>query len=365
RALVVDPGTTALVEIPSPKLDEPTTIVDERYKGLTRHGEGTLHVITTRTGDDANDMRRELATTSLADMSRHYLNFYVKQDPNIRLGSPLKVEDDVERNVLVIREHYLVGKFWGEQLRREFDAFSISDHVTEPSISRRTMPLAVQHPVHVRHLISVDLPEPFPSDATNSHVKGPAFRVDFGVDVRNTRLTLDYRYQSLASVVEPQQIDKHLEAIRGTNDQLGYWLKLGAAKAALPQQDPWVEAALGIAFVLILLGCLGAVILPRNPKATWNSLRARLRKRAFTRKLASSAGDSAQSAIPIAGPDALMTSLQKLRCDCGAKGADTVAPLRREAVILGDRNLTVVQWRCPKCSQDRRAYFEDTTAKAA
>ena len=27
--------------------------------------------------------------------------------------------------------------------------------------------------------------------------------------------------------------------------------------------------------------------------------------------------------------------------------------------------VTLVQWRCPRCSQDRRAYFEDTASKAA
>ncbi|MDY7232609.1 DUF3857 domain-containing protein [Hyalangium rubrum] len=364
RALVVDPATTALVEIPRPQLNEPTTVVEETYHAMDRWKEGTLRVVTTRTGSDANRMRRELATTSMADLSRSYLNFYARVDPKIRQGSPMAVEDDEKRNVLILREHYVIDRFWANGGRRDFEGAFIETQLWEPAITRRTMPLAIQHPVHLLHRITLHGPDTLDVRSSHSSVMGPAFRVDFGVEPRGSRLVLDYRYRSLASVVEPQRIEEHLKAVRSTRDQIGYWVKLGTT--ANPGVTRGEYDSLGcVAVSVVLLVCLAFVVLPRSPRALWGQLRARLRKRAFVRKLVSSAGDTAQSAIPISGPEALRASLRKQRCDCGAGGPDPLAPLRHEAIVFGERHLTLVQWRCPSCSQERRVYFEDTVSRAA
>ncbi|MFB1481635.1 DUF3857 domain-containing protein [Corallococcus sp. RDP092CA] len=365
RALLVTPGTTALSVIPAPTLAEPSVFVDETYVAMDRDGAATLDVVTTRTGESANSMRRALARTSLSEVSRYYFNFYAKTDAKLSIAKPMTVDDDAVKNVLVLREHYRIEDFWSSDGRREFRAHALRQHLAEPSYSHRAFPLEVEHPVFARHRITLkgrDLPLVKTEDEV---VEGPAFRFEADTRSEGKTLLLDYTYRSTADSVPPERIAEFVKAVRATEDQRGYYIQLRSrADRRHASSGPSGEAGAILLGVLATCLVLWFVIAQGGPVELWRKGRAWGRRRAFARKFdADHQGDSAGSAIPISSPQELLSTLGRLRCACGGSSAAPRDSLRHEAVVLGERHLTLVQWQCPTCA--RRAYFEDKGSRAA
>lgn len=367
RALLVVPGTTALSVIPAPTRTEPSVFVDETYVAMDRNEPATLDVVTTRTGESANSMRRALASTSLSELSRYYLNFYAKTDAKISIAKPMSVDDDAVKNVVVLREHYLIEDFWSPGGRREFSAHALREYLAEPSYSHRAFPLAVEHPVSARHRITLTSNELPSVNTTHDVVNGPAFHFESDSRSDGKTLLLDYRYRSTADSVPPERIAEYVKAVRDTEDDRGYYIQLASrtARRRAPP-TPADEARDLVAKVVVTCVVLWFVISKASPKELWRKGRAWGRRRAFARKFdADHQGDSAWSAIPISSPQELLSKLGRLRCACGASSEAPRDSLRHEAVVLGDRHLTLVQWQCPTCARARRVYFEDKGSRAA
>ncbi|MBN8232797.1 DUF3857 domain-containing protein [Corallococcus macrosporus] len=367
RALIVAPGTTELSVIPAPTLKEPSVFVDETYVATDRDGPATLDVVTTRTGESANAMRRMLAGTSVSELSRFYFNYYAKKDAKITVASPMTVDDDTVKNVLVVHEHYRIEDFWSSDARRDFSAHTFHAYLKEPGYSRRAFPLEVEHPVFARHRITLKSGEPLHDGADHDVVDGPAFHFEADTRADGKTLVLDYRYQSLADAVPPERIAEYVKAVRATEDNRGYYVQLGSRERRLrTSPPPSGEAGAILLGVIATCVVLWFVIAQGGPVELWRKGRAWGRRRAFARKFdASHQGDSAWSAIPITGPQELLSTLGRLRCACGATSDAPRESLRHEAVVLGERHLTLVQWQCPTCARARRAYFEDKGSRAA
>ncbi|WP_158623476.1 DUF3857 domain-containing protein [Corallococcus sp. CA053C] len=367
RALIVSPDTQGLATIPPPTLEAPSTFVDETYVAPDRDGAVTLDVVTTRTGDMANGMRRTLARTSLSELSRYYFNYYAKTDAKISLARPMTVEDDPAKNVLVVREHYRIENFWSDDGRRDFDAHALREYLSKPDITHRTFPLAVEHPVFIRHRITLQSGTPLFVTSRRGRVDGPAFQLEADTRSDGKTLVLDYRYRSVADAVPPDRIPDHLKALRQSEEERGYYVQLGGRQARLnAPRGPSTGGGLFLIAVMVLSGLLWFVIDQGGPVELWRKAGARTRRRDFSRKFEPvHQGDSAGAAIPITGPHELLSTLGRLRCACGASGEAPPDSLRQEPIVLGERQLTLVQWQCPTCARARRVYFEDRGTRAA
>ncbi|WP_404362845.1 DUF3857 domain-containing protein [Corallococcus coralloides] len=366
RALIVAPGTTELSVIPAPTLTEPSVFVDETYVATNRDRPATLEVVTTRTGESANAMRRMLASTSLSELSRYYVNYYAKTDAKIAVEKPMTVDDDPAKNVLVVREHYRIEDFWSADGQRDFAAHGLREYLKEPSYSRRAFPLEVQHPVFARHRITLKADGSLPGGKEHSTVDDPAFHFESDTGANGKTVVLDYRYRSLADSVPPERIAEYVKAVRSTEEHRGYYVQLGSRPVRRARHDP--AGASGAILLGVIATCvlLMFAVVKGSPLELWRKGRAWGRRRAFARKFdADHRGDSAGSAIPITSPQELLSTLGRLRCPCGATREAPRDTLRHEAIILGDRHLTLVQWPCPACARARRAYFEDKGSRAA
>ncbi|MBJ6766136.1 DUF3857 domain-containing protein [Myxococcaceae bacterium JPH2] len=367
RALIVAPETTGLVEIPQPKLEEPSTFVEETYRATDRQGGAELRITRTRKGADAARMRQVLATLSLAELSRSSLNFYAKRHANLRLGSPLAVEDEPGRDVFITREHYLIDDFWSDAGSHEFGGSLVSSQLWEPTITQRTHPLEISHPVHVHHRIIVEAPHVLAISSEHSAVEGPAFRVDFGVEANGPRLTLDYEYRSLSAVVEPAKLKEHLDAVRSVENQTGYTVSLGDEMTYRPPRRGAEPVRFGWAGVIAALVFSGTVwfFINRSPVRLWRDFRSYWRRRAFARKFTASAGENAQAPLRVSSAAQIREHMTTVRCACGKSGAGNSPDLRFEVISLGERSLVLAQWHCAQCKRERRVYFEDTSERAA
>src|SRR5258706_10067252 len=156
-------GTLATIETPS---DERTLIVRPETKALTPivvHPHGnvavdeiistdkqrmTLEVTSTYSGHNADDIRSQLATESLADVARTHLNRYAADHPRIEaLGRP-SISDDRLRNIVVLRERYTIHDLWKNGSWTYYPR-AIEQHLTRPETLVRSMPLAIDYPLDV------------------------------------------------------------------------------------------------------------------------------------------------------------------------------------------------------------------------
>lgn len=362
RALVIDASTDALTSIPAPESPEPTVEVEEHYvEG--EGGTGTRLTVQTRwRGEHANDMRRIFATTALKDLEREYLNSYARTDPDIRSTAPLQMTDDPEHNVVTLVERYVIDAFWTDG-QRDFDGSSVLAQVKRPRIARRTMPLAVEHPVHLLHRVRFEMTEPLAVQGPSlGQVDGPAshFEYDYRLEEGGRRMLLDYRYRSLADAVQPAQLAAHLKALDETKAHLGFQVSRpsgGRDSHSFTEWWPFFVGMLGVGGFFLFLGS--------NPRARLAELRARRRKRDFSRKFEQVPGESPAHAIPVASEAEVLAGVARLRCECGSSGAAGASPPRTEEFVLGDQRLMLAKWTCAKCGRDRRAYFAQVGSRAA
>jgi len=366
RALLVDAASTGLVEIPEPTLPEPTLDVEEAYVEDPSGG-ASLTVTSRWSGARANDMRLQLATSSLKNLEREYLNYYARRDPKIRSAAPLSVTDDPEKNVITVVERYAIDTFWTDG-SRGFHASEISRHLEQPRISQRTMPLGIGHPLHVRQRIRVDLKDPISIDREQETLTGPASELEYryALENRGQRLLLEYRYRSLKDSVEPSRFLEHLEVLKRMDRHTGYQVTRSRTPARRARVGGGGFSMFG---VLVGLGALAVggllMMMDNGPRAFLRELQARGRKRAFSRKFAPNEGDLPSQAIALEAVNALPERLARLRCECGASRGTGGDPPKLEEVLLGDESLVLAKWTCAACGRARHAYFSVGTGKAA
>ncbi|MEM7659355.1 MAG: DUF3857 domain-containing protein, partial [Bacteroidota bacterium] len=111
--LILRPGETELTALPQPSQGETRIEVVLKVDSMMR-GSGKLSIKTTYIGKQADRLRDQFVQSSLAEVEKEYLNFYVDHYPGIRVDSPLVVLDLGHRdtNVFEVEEHYVVPEIW-------------------------------------------------------------------------------------------------------------------------------------------------------------------------------------------------------------------------------------------------------------
>ena len=210
RALLVRADSTALVTIPTAKLDSPTMDTEENYD-VTQSGTATLDVRTRFHGDDAWKMRLLLASHRHDELQKHFLNEYANDDPGITVSRPLEVKDDPDTNTVELQQHYSMPNFWRGQ-SHSVSPSSFDSALGKPMTSVRTMPLEVE-PANLRHVISLNLAESSGMAFEAKTVSGPAAVATFNGSSIGNQLRLEFTYRTLAETVEPASIKLHLDAL--------------------------------------------------------------------------------------------------------------------------------------------------------
>ncbi len=263
RALVVDEGVLDLTEIAPDIPARPTETVEEEYR-VRDDGKPVEYSVETRyEGCDADRARADLRRRSRDDVAKGYTDFYAQTWPGIRSLAALEVQDDREKNVLLVRERYAIPGFWSDGPspgRRQSDlwASTLDDELRRPKIASHA-PLAVAYPVFLRHVSRVRLPGDWGLEPDSLDLATPAVRFSYRARPAGDSLSLEYEYQTFADAVPAASVEAHLARLDQMRGRLGYRLtrpaggRLGGTN--------WV-AVMTVALALALAG-LGGVTLVR------------------------------------------------------------------------------------------------------
>ncbi|HWA15567.1 MAG TPA: DUF3857 domain-containing transglutaminase family protein, partial [Gemmatimonadales bacterium] len=226
-ALVLGPDRDAITTIPPEPMAARRTEIGATFSLGGVDQPAVLRVDTDYRGSAAVETRATTGTTSIAQLSRDYLKFYGSYYPGIEADGVPVIEDNRATNLLHITERYTIPGFWETDAEGPGHTGTLSPlelYNTIPSVtsSRRTMPLAIDHPTSVRYVMTANLKEGWGITPRVDSVRTPALRFVRDIEVDGQTLRITYDYETLADHVEPADVPLHMKELGRLRDLIGY-----------------------------------------------------------------------------------------------------------------------------------------------
>jgi hypothetical protein len=264
RALIVDASTVALTTIPPATKGLPKTTVQETFTIRGPKDAVEMRIVTTTEGADAETMRAMLASSPLDEISRSYLNFYARHYPRIEVSQELRVIDTPESNILKIFEQYRIEEFWSlsddeRAFTADFYPWTLAAVVAGPSTHRRSMPLAIAHPLRQSVRTEVKLPELWPVVEEPVTFATPAGRTSIRRRMTGTTLSMEFDHVSLASEIGVAEVPEYLDTLERIDESFGYQLTWQNPDGPAALFQPNWSILMLAAFCLVLLA-IGAAL---------------------------------------------------------------------------------------------------------
>lgn len=200
KALVIANGATGYATMQVS--DTGTVEVVERITLDTLGGGGDLVVTTRYTGRKADAMRSDLASQSIADITKTYGEYYADLYGPCTTLAQLHFKDDPGANVLTTKEHYYIQQAWDTLEDRNVLVFNtlgytVRDHQVKPGNAARTAPLRLGEPLRVRHRIELKLPADWSVPPITFEREGFGISYSSVITKKSDGLVvLDYTYSS-------------------------------------------------------------------------------------------------------------------------------------------------------------------------
>lgn len=263
QALLVRPATTALVSMasPQPRVNrrEISSFVDASA------GPGRPTTMTVRTvfiGLSADQIRAELAEQPRPETERSYLNFYAGLYPGATAAAPLRIEDDLDANRVVVVEQYNVPDLWHKpegkaRLQATVYASELKEFLRQTRQPVRASPLHVAHPFEVVVKTEINLPQDWKGSASEVGFRSEGFEYSGRAAwPAGNRVVLTDTYRSLADHVAADRVPDHNEKLAKAANALGYTLYF-------PTGGPATSALGGINWTVALIALFFAALLAR------------------------------------------------------------------------------------------------------
>jgi hypothetical protein len=272
KALVIQPGVTALEDIPPPRAENALQRVTSTFKITDYESPIALTVKTTYHGFGADDMREQFARTDAKDTLKDYLNFYARYYPGIGDAQPLEVSDDRARNILTVTEHYQIKDLWkadesSNKWQAVFYADSLLNALADPTTRLRKRPLRLSFPFRREHEILVHLPEKgWQIPDAHNEVDHPAFSFRYQRKLSGSTVRFHYECETKTAEVPVDQVASYLKKREEMEDLLGDTLERPNASRTILAQLNWLMVVVaGFGFCAVLISCVWVWRVSRLP----------------------------------------------------------------------------------------------------
>lgn len=245
KALVVAAGSRELADIPRPASLHPDVRIDEHYAIQDDRRTALLEITTSYRGGEADYMRYNLSEKDAETIQQQYLDYFAKLHPGIEHTRPLEFEDDRERNIISVREHYRIPDFLvAEQNKEYFEIFAnaFDSYLKAPDSAARTIPLGLRHPLRVEHHARFEY---YDSISWNTEapvrLEAPGFVYNFKAAGEGKIFSRHHVYASRSDHVMPDELSAYGEAVDKVNAQLPYQGEIGYDTPANRHKNPLME----------------------------------------------------------------------------------------------------------------------------
>lgn len=356
RALVASRDTTDLALVDAVKVVEPRTTVKERFR--VKGDAATLDVTSTYRGPRADSFRYHLRTSSRGELKSAYLEFYTKRFAGAEATSEVVIDDDEAQNVIVVREAYklpnAVKRGWVSLF-----AHSLSDVVSSPDVTHRSSPLAVSHPLFIRHEIEIeggDVALPEHHVATDA-----ALAFTMQAERRPQGIRVVFELQSRADSVPLADVPQHLEVLATIRRGIDQDVQVsdgpappegGRTKARAPadnESETLIVVVVALAFVVAGITLLvGFVRRARFAGRRWRWLR----------RASPDAGQIPAKAIRVHSREDAERRVLEGRWACGHTAPPSPSAVVWSTMTFDGRSVSAARAECASCGEGRVRYFD-------
>jgi transglutaminase-like putative cysteine protease len=251
--------------MPARMLHEPNQVVIETYDMTAGvFAKATMEVESRYSGSEADRMRRYLASRTLQEVSRTYLNWYKDELPAISVGTPIRIDDDRQRNKLVVHESYTLDPAFTKREGEDKHYFEISAHpiknvVTKPKTIVRTSPVQLDHPTHVRYQAIMRLPESWSTEPLDNTIADPGFSYHSWVEHKPRIITANFEFKTLKDYVSAADVPDLARKLESVLDDAYYYLSYTPRAKTKPQP----RSLSIVMLVAVAIGALGAALMIR------------------------------------------------------------------------------------------------------
>ena len=235
--LVVKEGNTALSKIPAAKTGK--IICSENYAILNEKSKAKLDVKTTYTLDEADYMRDKLASTSISETEKSYLDYYAKTYPEIERVDSITVQDNEDANELTVIEHYLIpGMLTRDTVSGKYGASFFASYVSDQLIkvpSKARTPISVNYPYSIDYTVNVAMTNGWDIENEHQMLKRDAYSLETQTYTNGDTLSLNYQFAYLQDHIPADKLEEYRQDRKHiVNDMLTYDITYSPNKIAEP-----------------------------------------------------------------------------------------------------------------------------------
>jgi hypothetical protein len=230
-ALLIRPGESGLVPLHPTEASLPRTEITEIFQCPSPTQETRFTVTTRYRGASAEEVRNDLAGSSVENLQRDYLEFYANSHALIRLADPLVWKDDPITNTIESTESYLISDLWkptaSGSYEAEFYPQYLRDLLDKPKQARRKGPFAISHPENVTQETRIHLWGPWEIDSKPLIIDSTGFHYARTVTLEDNRKTIIFRenFRTKTDHILPSAVPDYLKACNQFLDKLGHTLE--------------------------------------------------------------------------------------------------------------------------------------------
>jgi transglutaminase-like putative cysteine protease len=224
KGLILKPGSNGLTVIPRTKTGK--IICQEKYT-IPEKGKVKLDVITTYTLNEADKIRDRLASASMSETEKNYLNYYIKIYPKIEAADSVTVTDNEDENKLTTIEHYRIANFFKKDSATAINSASFyANYIDEqlPVVENNVKyPVSLYYPYAIDYTISVVLPSGWNVESQHTEIKRDAYAFSSDISAIGDMLLLKYKFNYLKDFIPVNKLDEYRADVKQLkNDNLSY-----------------------------------------------------------------------------------------------------------------------------------------------
>tara|TARA_R110002050_G_scaffold204522_1_gene340011 strand:- start:8941 stop:11475 length:2535 start_codon:yes stop_codon:yes gene_type:complete len=231
KGLRIKNGETSLIDI---KGSENAEVFIKETITIDSIGKGAIFLIkSTYKGGKADYMRSYFNTNSKEIIQREFSNYYSSLYPGIESTENV-IFTDVDRdseNIVTVEEYYKVNKFWSNAddnsyLYCEVYPLVLESLITYPQATstNRSMPYYIGSISKFHQITSVNLPELWNVESTNTAIVGNGFHYENIIKGYGRSLSVEHKYELTKEVIEGNELAEFQKKHEEIQNQLTYYL---------------------------------------------------------------------------------------------------------------------------------------------
>lgn len=238
-----------------------------------------LYVTTHYLGEQADQLRYELASNSQSDIQKNYVEFYEKIYGKTKLASDIEILDDEEENILTIREYYIIEQPWTAKTDKTGYNFSalaqtLTGMISAPKPGERKHPLGLNYPLEITQQIALKFPVNWDFKPESKRIQNPAFlyTYDAGYETLDSGkfFVINCSYLAGNDHVEASAYEQYVKDIDEINNANGYSIDWNGNTDTSSQNNltwttNWQLLSFSIAIFLLCLLAAGRIYYRFDP----------------------------------------------------------------------------------------------------